>query len=380
MEIWDRLTTLARTLPEKIKKEKESGKKAIGYTGRFIPDELIAAAGAIPYPICRGGEPEPAESILPYMLRILSPYSRAQVGYHLLGLDPVIPMLDLIVIGCSDCHTARLADLFEYFQLPTARVGVPADWKKSISFDYYRKGLIRLKERLQSVTGGEITDGKLRNAIESVNQIKKILRDIHELRRRDAPPVSGCEFIQLNHFSLLLIAEEICEELNALYKHLKEKESPLDRVMPRILLAGHVIAIGDYVLPKLIEACGGVVVCEFLDEGMRHFGWDVKTEGDLVKNITEAYYLTQIPPSIFHPAWEERVSSVKKMIEDFRVDGVIWYQISFEEVYDMESSIFSRAMEEIKIPFLKLESSYEYSREAMGPLTTRVESFIKSLK
>jgi benzoyl-CoA reductase/2-hydroxyglutaryl-CoA dehydratase subunit BcrC/BadD/HgdB len=32
------------------------------------------------------------------------------------------------------------------------------------------------------------------------------------------------------------------------------------------------------------------------------------------------------------------------------------------------------------IPFLKLESSYEYSREAMGPLITRVETFIESIK
>ena len=29
---------------------------------------------------------------------------------------------------------------------------------------------------------------------------------------------------------------------------------------------------------------------------------------------------------------------------------------------------------------LKMESSYEYSRESMGPLTTRIESFVESLK
>jgi hypothetical protein len=34
----------------------------------------------------------------------------------------------------------------------------------------------------------------------------------------------------------------------------------------------------------------------------------------------------------------------------------------------------------MSIPFLKLESSYEYSREAMTPLTTRVESFIETVR
>jgi len=59
---------------------------------------------------------------------------------------------------------------------------------------------------------------------------------------------------------------------------------------------------------------------------------------------------------------------------------VIWYELSFEEIYDLECSILSKAMDEVNMPFLKLESSYEYSREAAGPLTTRIESFIESIK
>ena len=71
---------------------------------------------------------------------------------------------------------------------------------------------------------------------------------------------------------------------------------------------------------------------------------------------------------------------MKTLIEDYSIDGVIWYQLSFDEIYNMECSVVSKALEEIKMPFLKLESSYEYSREAMGPLTTRVESFIEAIK
>ena len=40
----------------------------------------------------------------------------------------------------------------------------------------------------------------------------------------------------------------------------------------------------------------------------------------------------------------------------------------------------AKAVEEMKIPFLRLESSYEYSREALGPVVTRIESFIESTK
>jgi benzoyl-CoA reductase/2-hydroxyglutaryl-CoA dehydratase subunit BcrC/BadD/HgdB len=96
--------------------------------------------------------------------------------------------------------------------------------------------------------------------------------------------------------------------------------------------------------------------------------------------LGETYYLERTPPSIFQPAWEERAEIVKKLIRNFNIDGVIWYELSFEEIYDMECSIISKVLNEMNIPFLKLESSYEYSREAMAPLTTRVESFIETVK
>jgi benzoyl-CoA reductase/2-hydroxyglutaryl-CoA dehydratase subunit BcrC/BadD/HgdB len=70
---------------------------------------------------------------------------------------------------------------------------------------------------------------------------------------------------------------------------------------------------------------------------------------------------------------------MKQLIRDYSVDAVIWYQLSFEEIYDLEGSVVARAMDEMNVPLLKLESSYEYTREAMGPLTTRVESFIASI-
>jgi len=380
MEVVEELAAIARTRPEKLKKQKEKGVKLIGYIGRFVPEELIHASGAAPYLMCRGGEPEPPDAVIPYMLRFMSPYARAQIGYHLLGMDPVVPMLDLIVAQSSDCHESRLADLFEYFKLPTARLGVPPDWQKSLSADYYYKALARLGEKLEGLTGNKISDEKLKKSIDSLNKIRDLLRKINLLRKQQPPPIGGYDFIRLNHYSFYCEPEELIEKLNALYEQLQKDKSPFPEGAPRILLVGHVVGVGDYVVPKLIETSGGVVVTEFLDEGMRQCEWNVKTNGDLMRSLGETYYLERTPPSIFQPAWEERVEYTKKLISDFNIDGVIWYQLSFEEIYDLECSIISKAMDEMKIPFLKLESSYEYAREAMGPLTTRIESFIESIK
>ena len=87
MEILKHLAEAARTRPEELKRRKREGTRLVGYTGRFVPEELIYASGALPYLLCRGGEPDPPEAALPYMLRVISPYARAQIGYHLLGLE-----------------------------------------------------------------------------------------------------------------------------------------------------------------------------------------------------------------------------------------------------------------------------------------------------
>jgi len=374
------LAQIARTRPEKLKGQKEKGVKIVGYIGRFVPEELIHASGAVPYLMCRGGEPEPPDAVIPYMLRFMSPYARSQIGYYLLGIDPVVPMLDLIVAQCSDCHESRLADLFEYFELPTMRLGVPPDWKKSLSREYYQKRLTWLREKLEVLTGNKIADEKLKKSIESINQTRDLLSRINLLRKKQPPPIGGYDFIRLNHYSFYCDLEKLLPKLSDLYEQLQKGKSPFSREAPRILLAGHVVGMGDYVVPKLIEDSGGVVVAEFLDEGMRQCAWNVKTDGDLMRNLGETYYSERTPPSIFQPAWEERVESIKKLIRDFNIDGVIWYELSFEEIYDLECSIISKAMDKMNMPFLKLESSYEYSREAVGPLTTRVESFIESVK
>jgi benzoyl-CoA reductase/2-hydroxyglutaryl-CoA dehydratase subunit BcrC/BadD/HgdB len=376
----EELAQIARTRPEKLKERKEKGAKLIGYIGRFVPEELIRASGAVPYLMCRGGEPEPPDAVIPYLLRFMSPYDRAQIGYHLLGMDPVLPMLDLVVIQNSDCHESRLADVFEYIKVPTMRLGVPPDWQKSLSRDYYQQRLIRLRERLEALTSHKISDDKLKKAIDSLNQIRSRLQKISLLRKEQPLPIGGYDFIRLNHYSFYGEPEVLAEKLDGLYRQLQKAQSPFPRGAPRLLLAGHVVSVGDYVVPKLIEDSGAVIVAEFLDEGMRHGDCNVEISGDLMGNLGDAYYLKRTPPSIFQPAWEARVEAIKRLIKEFSVDGVIWYQLTFEEVYDMECAIVAQAMETMKIPFLKLESSYEYAREAMGPLTTRVESFIESVK
>jgi benzoyl-CoA reductase/2-hydroxyglutaryl-CoA dehydratase subunit BcrC/BadD/HgdB len=379
-EILQELGDLARTRPIRLKAKKAQGKKVIEFTGQYVPDAMIYAADAEPYYLGRGGEPEPPDAVLPYMLRFMNPFARSQVGFHLLDLDPVTPISDLIIAQQTDCHVGRISELMEYLKLPVFKVGVPSDWKKQIAFDYYTKALGRMKSKLEQVTGNPITEEKLKNSVQQTNKIHALLRKISELRKQDASPLGGYDFIRLNHYSLLVEPDATIEKLEKLYDELKSAPARFPANAPRILLAGRIVAIGDYVPIKLIEEAGALIAVEMLDEGIRPYFWDVALNGDTLKGLSEMLYHHKTPPSVFQPAWKERMERMKALMDEYRIDGVIWYQLSFDEIYDMECSCIQKWMDELGKPMLKLESSYEYSREATGPLTTRIESFVETLK
>ena len=46
----------------------------------------------------------------------------------------------------------------------------------------------------------------------------------------------------------------------------------------------------------------------------------------------------------------------------------------------MEYTCYAKWLKDSNLPIMKLETSYEYSREATAPLATRIESFVESLK
>lgn len=366
---------------ELLTEKEENGTKIIEHSGSFCPEELIYAAGANSYLLCKGGDPDPAEAVLEYLLRVMNPYVRTMAGSYMQGNDLITENADLVVMQQIDCQIGRVSELMEYLGLPVYKIGVPSDWKKELSYKYYHNQLLKFKTKLEEITGNVIDDAALIKQVEMQNEINNLLRQIDELRKMDNPPITGSDFIKLNHYTYLVAPEVAIEYLTKALEIAKASEGAYVSEKPvRLLLAGHVVAIGDYLVPQIFEEYDGAIVCEMMDEGIRHFRHDVKTEGDMMENIATRYFYDKLPPDIFQPAYRDRFDILKQMLVDYDCDGVVWYQLVFDEIYDMEAACFNNWLREMNVPFLKLESSYEYSREAMGPLKTRIESFVKSIR
>ena len=375
MESIERLTAhLQRNRPIELRELKKSGKKIVGYTpGNWVPEELIYAAGAVPICLLRGGDPEAVAISSAYIPRFVDTFCRSQIGYRVLGEDPYYQLLDLLISPCTDRNQCAIGDCFNFYtDLDVLIFGVPHN-KEQVALDFYADGLRLVMEKLEKLTGNKITDDKLKEAIQLYNRIRATLRDISLTRKSPASPITGKDFVRLNHSSYLLDPVFYMAKLDDVTNEISQKAAT--EKAPRILVTASTLALGDHKVLDLIEKTGAAIVIEEIPEGVRNYWHDVDLDGDPVVQLAETYLRKKTPPAYFRPS-VERLDFILKLAEEFKVDGILWYQLMYRESYDIQSFYFGKIVKDkLGIPFLKLQSDYDVSET--GAFRTRIETFVE---
>jgi benzoyl-CoA reductase/2-hydroxyglutaryl-CoA dehydratase subunit BcrC/BadD/HgdB len=373
-----RLSDHMKARAAELQELKKQGRKIVGYfPGGYMPEELVYACGAVPVALNRGGDHEAVEVAGAYIVRWVYTFGRAHIGYKMLGTEPIYDLIDILVVPVTDNHVRITADAWDVFtDVEVFRFGVP-HVKHDRALGYYANALLSLKERLEKLTGTEITEQKLREAIQVCNRERELLKEISLMRKSERPPITAADFITLNHASMILDKRVMVEALESLCAGLRGKEGPPVEG-PRILLMGSTLAHGDYKVLEMIEKAGGTVVIEEFGEGIRHYWETVRADGDLVAALADRYFTRRVPPEWFRQG-RERQEFVIGLAKAFKVDGVIWYQLTNRETSDFESYWYPDVLtKEAGVPMLKLQSDYDAVER--GPMSTRIETFIEMVR
>lgn len=378
METMKKLSDHMATRVTELTQIRQKGAKLVGYApGGYMPEELVYACGAVPVGLIRGGDPEPVAESAAYVPRFIDTFCRSQIGYRMLGEEPLYQMLDLIIVPVTDHNIKTIADCFNFFANDNVfRFGVPHQ-KDEHAFEYYLAGLYALKEKLEEFTGDKIDNGRLSEAIDLCNRMRGLLKEVSLLRRSEQPPITGREFVKLNHASFVADRTVFIDALESIHQELREKP-PSSPKGPRILLTGSTLAMGDYKVLEMTEEAGASIVIEEFAEGIRHYWENVQVNGDLMEALADRYFRRRVPPAWFRPS-RERLDYLIDQAKDFNVDGIIWYQLMYRSSYDIQSFYFEKMLKrELNIPMLKIESDYDVSEK--GPLRTRIETFVEIVK
>ncbi len=355
---------------------KKQGKKIVGYfPGDWVPEELILASGAIPVCLVHGGTTEPVEAASYAATRLLCPFSKTVIGLWTLE-QPYYRLVDFVVGPISCNHLRRTTDMWYYYtDTEIFYLGVPHEHAADHALAYYLESLVALKERLEQLTGQKIDDERLRQAIGLCNEMRSHFKKISELRKNDFPSVRCSEFVQLNHGSYYADPLFMLDHLKSFYNEAKDRKKEEKSSRARILLTGPNLAMGDTKVVSIVENLGADIVVEEICEGIRFYWENVLPEGNLMENIARKYLVNRVPCAFQGQGTRERMDFLRKLATDYKVDGVIWYQLRYCETYNVEYHYVHGNFQKMGIPIMKIESEYDPSDH--GQISTRIEAFLE---
>lgn len=360
-----------------LKEAKEAGQHIVGMYCLYSPAELIVAAGASPVMLCGTSQkPIPvAEQSLP---RNLCPLIKSSYGFAATDTCPFFYFSDFIVAETTCDGKKKMYELLEEFK-PVHLLQLPQIQDKETALNYWLSELNLLKEKLEQTFNVEITEQKLRDAIELLNDERRSLKELQDVCRHKPAPISGIEMLTVLHnrgFALdkratIKLVDQLTSELN---QRAKEGISTLAADAPRILLTGVPVGLGSEKVVRIIEESGGQVVC-FESCGAYKKVEPVRQSEDPLRDIAECYLA--IPCSCMSPN-TSRYDLVTNLAREFQVDGVIDLTWQACHTYNIESfSLRKHMQQEVNLPFLQIET--DYSESDSEQLKLRLEAFLELL-
>ncbi len=373
MSALEELTNIANTVfNPAIKSWKEAGNKAVGFFCTYVPEEIIYAAGILPYRMRPVGCTDTRSADV-YFHRINCSFVRSCLEY---ALEGKFEFLDGLVFDNGCDHSRRLYDLwrekigydhrFIYFlQVPHKVTG------ESIAF--FRDELVKFKDNLEKHFGVEITESRLRNAIKVYNETRGLLKRLYELRQGERPPLTGAECLNVVLAGTATPKGQYNQLLKRLLKEMEQREGISD-YKARLMIVGSLY--DDPAHTRIIEELGGLVVTDALCFGSRCFWQPVESGDDLLLCLAKSYLEHPPCPRMTNTA-SKRFDFVREMVEMFKVDGIIFQRIRYCDVWGGELLHLENKLKKLGIPMLALER--EYALGAVEQLKTSVGAVLEMM-
>lgn len=246
---------------------------------------------------------------------------------------------------------------------------------------YVRQMKTHVLKPLRDRLGVDSSEECLRKAVEQHNQICRLLQEISAYRKEENPRITGYEFAVLCTASYCCPKELLIERFTAVAEELKTREpdkKPAFRV--KVVVAGS--EIDDPGLIQLMEEAGARVVADRFCFGALPEREPIllnDTEDVLTQVCRHSLEMGKCPRYMNAEKVQERQEYVRRLVQDYHADGVIYQQMKFCDYWGYERAYASKNMrEKYGVPTLSVDRPYVTG--SSGQLRTRFQAFVESLE
>ena len=350
---------------------KKQGRKVIGTICLSVPEEVIYAAGMLPWRVSgtwRENTPRASAYRLPYTCpfctHVLESLLAGELGF-----------LDGVVFTDRDYDIIRLSDVWtEVGKTPFLHIMHLPQRDSELARLHLAKGIRALMAALEILGGKRITDESLRRAIDVYNERQALVAKVFDMRKRDRPPLTGAEVLGITTAAGVMPADEFNRELKALLPYIEQREPALGNFRPRLLVSSDMLDNPAYL--KVIEDAGCLVAMDDLDTGSRHFSHVVDAGHTDPAYALAASYING-HGSARTGQWDEQAQQVVQWARDFRIDGIVDLRQAWCFPRMWRAPFFEPRLNEAGIPNISIEREYHLAN--VGQLQTRIGAFLEML-
>ena len=239
----------------------------------------------------------------------------------------------------------------------------------------------QILDPLQSRYGVDISDESIRKAVAEHNALCAVIEEISDMRKAENPVITPREFHILCLVSYACPTALILPYLQETLEDLRRREP--DAVSPwraRIVVVGG--ELDDYTFSEILENCRCYVAADRYCFGSIPGRQQIPLRADAPAfEQVCGFYLEscQCPRFMSQEKILERRELVRRLVEEYRADGILYEQAKFCDFWGYERTLNTQVMqEEYGIPTLGIDR--EYVVRGSGQLATRMQAFVESLE
>ena len=350
-----------------LQKHLEAGKRVIGVGPYYAPEELVYAAGAVPFGVwgCMGAPNEARKYFPPFYCSICQMTLEMGLTGKLEGLSGYMTT--------ALCDTQRAAS--QNWRagvgnaIPLIYVSQPQNRKADFGRAYAVDSYVQVAHEVEECAHGIIDDENLGAAIRLYNEWRAAMREFVELagahpaevgvRARLAVIQAGYYMDKAEHLAMV-------RELNEALAQLPESASGFKRVV----LSGIFEDIPAIV--EMLDEMGYAVVADDLARESRAFAMAVPEDEPPMEALAEAWCALDGDSLLYDPE-KLHPKKVADLARASQAQGVILLLAKFCDPEEFDAPFVKAACQEAGIPFLQIE--VDQSTETYEQARTQLEAF-----
>ncbi len=364
----ERLRRVAADPPAELRRIKERPRlMGVGYFDTYLPPELIAAHGVLPFRVPTDGHDD--TRAMEYIQGFACPASRNVLDQALRGdLD----MLDgaLFTRYCDSLRgvfavwdSEKLTPYVDFVRYPTVT-------HTQAAVDYLAEELQEVSWRMAGALGAPIDEHRLREAIDAGNRARALLAEFARRRAARELAIPGADALAVLIAFTTMLPDEFTQALAALMAQPPAGE-PGDAVP--VVLSG--VTFDNIDLARTFEDTGLYLIADDLSTGSRLYTVQVG-DGDPWQALARAY-LTKPPCSVKEPS-AARADHLLAQVGASGAAGVVFYLTRFCDTEQVEWPFLRDRLAAEGIPVVLIEG--EHRAAGLEQVRTRLEAFREQLE